>query len=126
MNFEKYIKEVSDSNVSSLNENIFLEKLHSERRRRDSNKLRLFNGLSAGVCVLLFSFITFSQLADDPIVYVSNDLKSLESMDIETETYVYELADYLVEISDDIWVTLAFLDEINFETVIINENGGLE
>ncbi len=39
MNFEKYIIEVSDSNVSSLNENIFLEKLHSERRRRDSNKL---------------------------------------------------------------------------------------
>ena len=47
-------------------------------------------------------------------------------MDIETETYVYELADYLVETSDDIWETLAFLDEINFETVIINENGGLE
>ena len=47
-------------------------------------------------------------------------------MDIETETYLYELADYLVETSDDIWETLAFLDEINFETVIINENGGLE
>ena len=126
MDFEKYIKGISDSNVSSLDENTFLDKLHSERKRRDLNKSRFFNSLSAGAFVILFSFITFAQLADDPMFYVSNDLKALEVMDVETETYVYELADYLVDTSDDIWETLAFLDELNFETVIINENGGLE
>ena len=126
MDFEKYIKGISDSNVSSLDENTFLDKLHSERKRRDLNKSRFFNGLSAGAFVILFSFITFAQLGDDPMFYVSNDLKALEVMDVETETYVYELADYLVDTSDDIWETLAFLDELNFETIIINENGGLE
>jgi len=126
MDFEKYIKGISDSNVSSLDENTFLDKLHSERKRRDLNKSRFFNSLSAGAFVILFSFITFAQLGDDPMFYVSNDLKALEVMDVETETYVYELADYLVDTSDDIWETLAFLDELNFETIIINENGGLE
>ena len=47
-------------------------------------------------------------------------------MDIQTETYVYELADYLLETSDDVWETLAFLDEINFETLDTKNNGGLE
>jgi hypothetical protein len=47
-------------------------------------------------------------------------------MDIETEIYVYELVDYLVDTSDDIWETLAFLDEINFETIATKNNRGLK
>ena len=126
MNFEKHIKEISYSNVNSLDENIFLENLHSERRRRDLKNNRILNGLSAGMLVILFSWVTFSQLTDNPMIYASNDLKPMEIMDIETETYVYELADYLVESSDDIWETLAFLDEMNFETIAIKNNRGLE
>jgi hypothetical protein len=126
MNFEKHIKEISYSNVNSLDENIFLENLHSERRRRDLKNNRILNGLSAGMLVILFSWVTFSQLTDNPMIYASNDLKPMEIMDIETETYVYELADYLVESSDDIWETLAFLDEINFETIALKNNRGLE
>jgi|TARA_B110000263_G_scaffold35125_1_gene26869 hypothetical protein len=126
MNFEKHIKEISYSNVNSLDENIFLENLHSERRRRDLKNNRILNGLSAGMLVILFSWVTFSQLTDNPMIYASNDLKPMEIMDIETETYVYELADYLVESSDDIWETLAFLDEMNFETIALKNNRGLE
>ena len=39
-------------------------------------------------------------------------------MDAETEEFVYDLAVYLVDNSDDIWETLAFLDEIEFEPVV--------
>lgn len=126
MNFEKHIKEITYSNVNSLDESIFLEKLHSKRRSRDIKKFRILNGLSAAVFVSLFGWASFSQLTDDPMIYVSNDLKPMEIMDIETEIYVYELADYLVDTSDDIWETLAFLDEMNFETIAIKNNRGLE
>jgi hypothetical protein len=126
MNFEKHIKEITYSNVNSLDESIFLEKLHSKRRRRDIKKFRILNGLSAAVFVSLFGWASFSQLTDDPMIYVSNDLKPMEIMDIETEIYIYELADYLVDTSDDIWETLAFLDEMNFETIAIKNNRGLE
>jgi len=126
MNFEKHIKEITYSNVNSLDESIFLEKLHSKRRRRDIKKFRILNGLSSAVFVSLLGWASFSQLTDDPMIYVSNDLKPMEIMDIETEIYVYELADYLVDTSDDIWETLAFLDEMNFETIAIKNNRGLE
>jgi hypothetical protein len=126
MNFEKHIKEITYSNVNSLDESIFLEKLHSKRRRRDIKKFRILNGLSAAVFVSLLGWASFSQLTDDPMTYVSNDLKPMEIMDIETEIYVYELVDYLVDTSDDIWETLAFLDEINFETIATKNNRGLK
>jgi hypothetical protein len=126
MNFEQQIKEMSSSNINLIDENIFLEKLHSERKRRVLNNNRILNGLSAGILVLFFSWASFSQLTDDPAVYVSIDLQPIEFMDIESETYVYELADYLLETSDDLWETLAFLDEINFENLDTKNNGGLE
>ena len=126
MNFEQQIKEMSNSNINLIDENIFLKKLHSERKRRVLNNNRILNGLSAGILVLFFSWISFSQLTDDPAVYVSIDLQPIEFMDIETETYLYELADYLLETSDDLWETLAFLDEINFENLDTKNNGGLE
>ena len=84
------------------------------------------NGLSAGIIVAVFGLITTSQLTDDPTIFASNDLTPLEIMDKETEEFVYELAEYLVENSDDIWETLTFLDEIEFETVVAMNNGGLE
>jgi hypothetical protein len=45
-------------------------------------------------------------------------------MDSETEEYVYDLAEYLVENSDDIWETLAFFDNIEFEPVTNMNDGG--
>jgi hypothetical protein len=47
-------------------------------------------------------------------------------MDSETEEYVYDLAEYLVENSDDIWETLAFLDNIEFEPVTKMNDGGIQ
>ena len=56
MNFEQQIKEMTNSNINSINENIFLEKLHSERKRRDLKTNRILNGLSAGILVLFLSW----------------------------------------------------------------------
>ena len=82
------------------------------------------NGVAATVLVALFGMASFSQLTDDPTVYRSTDLYAMEVMDSETEAYVYELADYLVSTSDDIWETMAFLDDIQFEPVVAMSNGG--
>jgi len=126
MNFEKYIKQISNSKDASLDYEIFLDKLHLERKKREIKRHSFLYSFSAAAFVIFFSWISFSQLTDDPMIYTSNDLKAIEFMDIETEIYVYELADYLVESSDDIWETIAFLDEMNFETIARKNNGGLE
>ena len=87
-------------------------------------KMGIIYGVTAAAFVAVFGLMTTNQLTDDPAAYASNYLKPLEVMDSETEEYVYYLAEYLVENSDDIWDTLAFLDNIEFEPVTtMNEEG---
>ena len=89
-------------------------------------KMGIIYGVTAAAFVAVFGLMTTNQLSDDPAAYTSNYLKPLEVMDSETEEYVYYLAEYLVENSDDIWDTLAFLDNIEFEPVTTMNDGGIQ
>jgi hypothetical protein len=52
-------------------------------------------------------------------------LTPLKEMDVETESYVVDLATYLVDSSNDIWGTLDFFDEINFDNLIASNYGDI-
>ena len=118
MNIEKQFQGIAKSQFSVLDGDTFLEKLHCERQKRHQRKMGFIHGLTSAVIVVVLGMITSSQLTDDPMVYASTDLIPVETMDAETEEFVYDLAVYLVDNSDDIWETLAFLDEIDFEPVV--------
>ena len=118
MNLEKQFESIAKSQFSVPDGDTFLEKLHGERQKRQQRKMGFIHGLTSAVIVVVLGMITSSQLTDDPMVYASTDLIPVETMDAETEEFVYDLAVYLVDNSDDIWETLAFLDEIEFEPVV--------
>ena len=126
MNIEKELKNIIQSQVQTIDEDNFINNLHIERKHRHTKKIGFINGVSAAAFLVIFGFATMSQLTDDFTVYASNDLQALEVMDSETEAYVYDLASYLVDTSDDIWETIMFLDEIQFEPVIAMNNRGIE
>jgi len=126
MNIENRFQQISQSNFETPDSDTFIEKLHGERQKRHVKKMGIINGIRAAAFVAVFGLITTNQLTDDPAAYASNDLKPLEVMDSETEEYVYDLAEYLVENSDDIWETLAFLDNIEFEPVTKMNDGGIQ
>ena len=126
MNIEKRFQQISQSIFETPDGDSFIEKLHGERQKRHVKKMGIINGITAAAFVAVFGLITTDQLTDDPAAYASNDLKPLEVMDSETEEYVYDLAEYLVESSDDIWETLAFLDNIEFEPVTTMHEGGIQ
>ena len=118
MNLEKQFKSIAKSQFSAPDGDAFLEKLHGERQQRQQRKMGFIHGLTSAVIVVVLGMITSSQLTDDPMVYASTDLIPVETMDAETEEFIYDIAVYLVDNSDDIWETLAFLDEIEFEPVV--------
>ena len=126
MNIEKEFKNIVQARVESIDEDNFINNLHIERKHRYAKKIGFMNGVSAAAFLAIFGFASMSQLTDDFTVYASNDLQALEVMDSETEAYVYDLASYLVDTSDDIWETIMFLDEIQFEPVIAMNNRGIE
>ena len=118
MNLEKQFESIAKSQFSAPDGDAFLEKLHGERQQRQQRKMGFIHGLTSAVIVVVLGMITSSQLTDDPMIYASTDLIPVETMDAETEEFVYDLAVYLVDNSDDIWETLTFLDEIEFELVV--------
>ena len=126
MNIENRFQQIAQSGFSSPDVDAFIAKLHGELQRRHKQKIGFMNGVAAAALVAVFGLASFSQLRDDPAVYGSNDLYAMEVMDTETEAYVYDLASYLVDTSDDIWETIMFLDEIQFEPVIAMNNRGIE
>jgi len=126
MNIEKEFKNIIQSHNQTIDENNFINNLHLERKRRYAKKIGFLNGVSAAAFLAIFGFASISQLTDDFTVYASNDLQALEVMDAETEEYVYEIASYLVDTSDDIWETIIFLDEIQYEPIIAMNNRGIE
>ena len=126
MNIEKEFKNIVQSRVESIDEDNFINNLHLERKRRHAKIIGFINGVSAAAFLAIFGFASISQLTDDFTVYASNDLQALEVMDAETEEYVYEIASYLVDTSDDIWETIIFLDEIQYEPIIAMNNRGVE
>ena len=118
MNIEKQFQGIAKSQFFAPDGDTFLEKLHGERQKRQQRKMGFIHGVTSAAIVVVLGMITSSQLTDDPMVYASTDLIPVETMDAETEEFVYDLAVYLVDNSDDIWETLAFLDEIDFEPVV--------
>lgn len=118
MNIEKQFQGIAKSQFSTPDGDVFLEKLHGERQKRQQRKMGFIHGIASAAIVVVLGMITSSQLTDDPMVYASTDLIPVETMDAETEEFIYDLAVYLVDNSDDIWETLAFLDEIEFEPVV--------
>ena len=126
MNIENRFQQIAQSGFSSPDVDAFIAKIHGELQRRHNQKIGFMNGVAAAALVAVFGLASFSQLTDDPAVYGSNDLYAMEVMDTETEAYVYDLASYLVDTSDDIWETIMFLDEIQFEPVIAMNNRGIE
>ena len=126
MNIEKQFKNIVQSRVKSIDEDNFINNLHLERKRRQAKKIGFLNGVSAAAFLAIFGFASISQLTDDFSVYASNDLQALEVMDEETEAYVYDIASYLVDSSDDIWERIMFFDEIQYEPIIAMNNRGIE
>jgi len=125
MNVEKQIRRIQKEESSSINSQVFISNLHMKRTQNDARNTQRINGLVTFCLLTLFSFLTVSQLAYEPGTFASTDLIPFEEMDAETETYVIELATYLVDSSKDIWNTLEFFDEINFDNLIASNYGDI-
>ena len=122
MNIEEQIKKIQNENIDEIDSKKFIKNLHRQRISNDARIARLINGV-VSICVLaIFSILTVNQLAYEPEFYAVTDLKPYEEMDAETESYVFDLADYLISSSDDIWETLHFFDEINFNNLRVYFN----
>ena len=117
MNIEKQIQNLISEEHTVIDPDSFLDRLHSTREKRNRNQQRLSYGISMSVIVLLVGVLAFTQLNNKASsVQFEEYLISENITDEMAEEYYDELAVYLVEQSDDIWSTLEFFYDTNYQT----------
>ena len=121
MNIEKKIQNLFTEEYADINPDSFLDRLHNTREKRIRNQQRLSYGISMSVIVLLVGVLAFTQLSNNASSIQYEDYIISENISDEmAEEYYDELAVYLVENSDDIWSTMEFFYDANYQ--IINNN----
>ena len=126
MDFEKKIKESLQTQRIDLDSEMFLENLHTKRKAIVFRRSRIINAFSAMALLFFVGFSTFKSLQNENYIYALNDLKAMQNMDQETELFMHDLANYLIDSSDNYWETIEFFEELEYEPIyslnIIGEN----
>jgi hypothetical protein len=119
MDIKQRIKAVRDLDVSAPEPEEFLNKLRGSILHREERQKQFLQAVSAALLVIILGIFTVQQLQDSPQDMLVVDLFPVEAVEPESQEFIYEMAGYLVDQSDDIIETLAFLEEVNFEPVKI-------
>ena len=123
MNIEKKIQNLFTEEHADINPDSFLDKLHNTREKRIRNQQRLSYGISMSVIVLLVGVLAFTQLSNNASSIQYEDYIISENISDEmAEEYYDELAVYLLENSDDIWSTMEFFYDANYQIISNTEN----
>ena len=126
MDFEKKIKESLQIQRIDFDSEMFIENLHEKRKAIEFRRNRIINAFSAMALLFIAGFSTFKSLQNENYSYALNDLKPIQNMDKEIELFMHDLANYLIDNSDNYWETIKFFDEIAYEPIyslnIIGEN----
>ena len=118
MNIEKQIQNLFSEEHADINPDSFLDRLHNTRERNIRNQQRLSYGISMSVIVLLVCVLAFTQLSNNASSIQYEEYIISENISDEmAEEYYDELAIYLVENSDDIWATVEFFYDANFQII---------
>lgn len=113
----KQLKHIKELQVNVPDLNIFLSNLHEKRKSQEDRRIGFFNGIAAGILVLLIGLFTAAQLTVNPSEIRVVDYFPEMIIDEDIDLLVYELAYYLVRESDDMILTINLLDQVNFEPV---------
>ena len=123
MKIEKQIQNLFTEEHADINLDSFLDRLHNTREKRIRNQQRLSYGISMSVIVLLVGALAFTQLSNNASsIQYENYIISENISDDMAEEYYDELAVYLVENSDDIWSTMEFFYDVNYQIISNTEN----
>jgi len=121
MKFENKLMLMSQISAQKLDPELFLDRLHANRVKQETNRQRTVSGIYASVLVLFIGVFTTLQLVNDPSQALVVDIfpeTEISEQDPDSEAYLDDLALLLVDKSDDVWTTLEFFEEIDYEPLI--------
>ena len=120
MNFEAKLQKTFSSKSEILDPDQFINKLTSARYAQALKRSQAISGYLALIVVLFVGILGFNELDQGAILmdgnyYYSTSIDFFQGEDIE---YFDDLALYIIEQEEDIWMAFSFLDEVEYDKII--------
>jgi len=120
MNFEAKLQKTFSSKSDKLDPDQFINKLTSARYAQALKRSQAISGYLALIVVLFVGILGFNELDQGAILmdgsyYYSTSIDFYQGEDSE---YFDDLALYIIEQEENIWMAFSFLDEVEYDKII--------
>ena len=120
MNFEEKLQKTFSSTSKMLDPEQFINNLTSARYAQALKRSQVISGYLALIVVLFVGILGFNELDHGAILmdgsyYYSTSIDSDQNEDSE---YFDDLALYIMEQEEDIWMAFSFLDELEYDKIV--------
>ena len=120
MNFESKLRKTFSNTSEMLDPEQFINKLTTARYAQALKRSQAISGYLAMVVVLVVGILGYNELDQGAILiegsyYFSTSINFDQDEDSE---YFDDLALYIIEQEEDIWMAFYFLDEIEYDKIV--------
>ena len=120
MNFEAKLRKTFSSTNEMLDPEQFINKLTTARYAQALQRSQAISGYLALIVVLFVGILGYNELDQGAILldgsyYYSTSIDFYQDEDSE---YFDDLALYIMEQEEDIWMAFSFLDELEYDKIV--------
>ena len=120
MNFEAKLRKTFSSTGEMLDKEQFINKLTTARYAQALKRSQAISGYLALIIVLFVGILGYNEL-DQGAILMEGSYYYSTSIDFdqdEDSEYFDDLALYIMEQEEDIWMAFSFLDELEYDKIV--------
>ena len=120
MNFEEKLRKTFSSTSEMLDPEQFINKLTTARYAQALKRSQAISGYLALIVVLFVGILGYNEL-DQGAILMEGSYYYSTSIDFdqdEDSEYFDDLALYIMEQEEDIWMAFSFLDELEYDKIV--------
>ena len=120
MNFEEKLRKSFSSTSEMLDSEQFINKLTTARYVQALKRSQAISGYLALIVVLFVGILGYNEL-DQGAILMEGSYYYSTSIDFdqdEDSEYFDDLALYIIEQEEDIWMAFSFLDELEYDKIV--------
>ena len=120
MNFEEKLRKTFSSTSEMLDPEQFINKLTTARYAQALKRSQAISGYLALIVVLFVGILGYNEL-DQGAILLDGSYYYSTSIDFdqdEDSEYFDDLALYIMEQEEDIWMAFSFLDELEYDKIV--------
>jgi len=120
MNFEEKLRKTISSTSEMLDSEQFINKLTTARYAQALKRSQAISGYLALIVVLFVGILGYNELDQGAILMEGSYYysKTIDFDQDEDSEYFDDLALYIMEQEEDIWMAFSFLDELEYDKIV--------